>query len=136
MKILKYTPYLIGLSQLILGALYLFMPLGFLAMQGHSPVEPDIGYPLSMLAARFLVYGIGMFYIARAPLQNMVWLYGMVGIQAIDLAGGLYYTGTGVVEIANSGVAMFNAAFFIVIMLAYGAGIKSEANKNVAPAAA
>jgi len=43
-----------------------------------------------------------MFYIARAPLQNMFWLYGMVAIQAIDLAGGLYYTGTGIVDIAHS----------------------------------
>ncbi len=136
MKILKFAPYLIGVSQLILGALYLFMPLGFLAMQGHSPVEPDIGYPLSMLAARFLVYGVGMFYIARAPLQNMFWLYGMVAIQAIDLAGGLYYTSTGIVALADAGVAMFNATFFIVIMLAYAAGIKSEAGKNVAQAAA
>ena len=136
MKILKYTPYLVGISQLILGALYLFMPLDFLAMQGNSPVEPDIGYPLSMLAARFLVYGVGMFYIARAPLQNMVWLYGMVAIQAIDLAGGLYYTGTGVVALANSGVAMFNATFFIAIMLAYNSGIRSQADKNVAQAAA
>ncbi len=136
MKILKFAPYLIGISQLILGALYLFMPLGFLAMQGHSPVEADIGYPLSMLAARFIVYGVGMFYIARAPLQNMFWLYGMVAIQALDLAGGLYYTSTGVIEIANSGVAMFNATFFIVIMLAYAAGIKSDASKNVAPATA
>lgn len=135
MKILKFVPYLIGVSQLVLGAFYLFMPLGFLAMQGHTPVEADIGYPLSMLAARFFVYGIGMFYIARAPLQNMFWLYGMVAIQAIDLAGGLYYTGTGIVDIAHSGVAMFNATFFIVIMMAYSVGVKNQGGKNVAQAA-
>ncbi len=133
MKILKFTPYLIGISQLVLGAFYLFMPLGFLAMQGHSAVAADIGYPLSMLAARFIVYGVGMFYIARAPLQNMFWLYGMIAIQAIDLAGGVYYTGTGAVEIANSGIAMFNAAFFIAIMLAYSVAVKSGVGKNVAP---
>lgn len=136
MKILKFTPYLIGVSQLILGALYLFVPLGFLEMQGHTAVEADIGYQLSMLAARFFVYGVGMFYIARFPLKNLFWLEGMIAIQAIDLAGGLFYIGTGVITLGLSGVAMFNAAFFIVLMLAYRAGVKSNAAKNVAPAAA
>ena len=126
MKILKFAPYLVGVSQLDLGTFYLFMPIGFLAMLGHTPVQADIGYPLSMLAARFLVYGVGMFYIARAPLQNMFWLYGMVAIQALDLAGGLYYTGAGIVSIADSGVAMFNATFIMVILMAYSVGVKKQ----------
>lgn len=132
MKILKFTPILIGISQLVLGALHLFIPLTFLEMQGHGTVAADIGYPMSMLAARFFVYGVGMFYIARSPLKNMFWLEGMIVIQAIDLAAGLFYTGTGVVELANSGVAMFNATFFIVIMLAYRAGVKSGKATDVA----
>ena len=87
-----------------------------------------------MLAARFFVYGVGMFCITRRPLRNMFWLEGMIAIQAIDLASRLFYTGTGVVALAHSGVAMFNATFFIVIMLAYRTGIKTETAKNVAPA--
>ena len=57
----------IGISQLALGALYLFAPLWFIAWQGLTPMAPDGAYPLGMLAARFLVYGAGMFLIARAP---------------------------------------------------------------------
>jgi len=135
MKILKFTPYLIGISQLVLGALHLFIPVAFLEMQGHGVLSADIGYPMGMLAARFFVYGVGMFYIARQPLKNIFWLEGMIAIQLIDLAAGLYYTGTGIVDISHSGVAMFNATFFIVIMLAYRAGIKSSATKNLAQAA-
>ena len=132
MKILKFALILIGISQLVLGAFHLFMPIAFLEYQGHGMLSADIGYPMGMLAARFFVYGVGMFYIARQPLKNMFWLEGMVAIQAIDLAAGLFYTGTGIVDIAHSGIAMFNATFFIVIMLAYRAGIKSGATQKVA----
>lgn len=56
----------IGAVQLILGALYLFVPMQFLALMGHSVPAADVAYPLGMLAARFLAYSMGMFYIARA----------------------------------------------------------------------
>ena len=114
MKYFKILCYIIGVSQLVLGALYLFCPQAFIAWQGLSEIGRDINYPLAMLAARFLVYGVGMFVIASDPARYRIWADGMIAIQMIDLAAGLYYTGTGVVHMADSAVPMFNAALFTI----------------------
>jgi len=113
---LKVSLRLIGVVQLILGALYLFLPLQFLSMQGLSTPGADNAYPLGMLAARFLAYGIGMFFIARDPEKNRFWINNMILIQAVDLAVGIFYTATGIVALAHSGFPMFNAALFIVLL--------------------
>ncbi len=109
--------YIIAASQFILGALFLFAPQFFMEIQGFSAIGADIGYTLSMLAGRFLVYGVGMVLIAREPVKYRPWLDGMIAIQAIDLLGGLYYTGAGIVSLAVSGIAMFDAALFIALLL-------------------
>ncbi len=106
----------IGVVQLILGALYLFVPMQFLALMGHSVPAADVAYPLGMLAARFLAYGVGMFYIARAPEKERFWIDNMIFIQAVDLAVGIYYTATGVISLGLSGFPMFNATLFILLL--------------------
>ncbi len=114
MTYFKVLCYLIGVVQLVLGAFYLFAPQFFIAWQGLSEIGADIGYPLAMLAARFIVYGLGMFVIATDPVRYRIWADGMILIQVIDLAAGVFYTATGVVSIAHSGFPMFNAALFII----------------------
>lgn len=114
---LKVVCYLIGISQLVLGALYLFAAGWFIGWQGLTVPATDINYPLGMLAGRFIVYGVGMFVIAQTPRQSRFWLDGMIAIQAIDLAVGLFYTATGVVTLAESGIAMFDATLFIGLLL-------------------
>lgn len=109
--------YVIGVSQLVLGALYLFAPQFFVAWQGLSEIGQDINYPLAMLAGRFFIYGVGMFVIARDPEGNQFWLKGMIAIQAIDLAAGLFYTLSGVVPVGDSIIPMVDAAVFIVALL-------------------
>ncbi len=109
--------YIIAASQFALGALYLFVPQGFVAWQGLSAIGTDINYPLAMLAGRFFVYGAGMIMIARDPVQNRFWAFGMAAIQAIDLGAGLYYTGTGVVALADSFLPMIDATIFMVALL-------------------
>lgn len=113
---LKVLLRVIGVVQLILGAFYLFLPLQFLSMQGLSTPGADNAYPLGMLAARFLAYGIGMFFIARDPEKNSFWVNNMILIQAVDLAVGIFYTATGIVTLTHSGFPMFNAALFIVLL--------------------
>lgn len=113
---LKVLLRLIGIVQSILGAFYLFLPLQFLSMQGLSTPRADNAYPLGMLAARFLAYGIGMFFIAREPEKNRFWINNMILIQAVDLAVGIFYTATGVVALAHSGFPMFNATLFIILL--------------------
>lgn len=103
---------LIGLSQIVLAVLYFAVPAGFVAWQGLTPPAPDAGYPLAMLAARFLVYGIGMFHIARDPAGNLFWARGMVAIQLIDLVAGAAYLATGIITPATALLPMINAALF------------------------
>ena len=117
MKYFKILCYVIAASQFALGALYLFVPQGFVAWQGLSEIGQDINYPLAMLAGRFFVYGAGMIVIAGDPVGNRFWAYGMAAIQAIDLSAGLFYTVTGVVPLADSFLPMFDAALFMVALL-------------------
>lgn len=126
MKKLQIVCYVIGVSQLALGGLYLFAPAFFIAWQELGPITADLGYPLAMLAGRFLVYGVGMFVIARAPEKNAFWLDGMIAIQLIDLAAGLFYVFSGVVPFAAAAVPMFNATLFTVLMLWVRPSAKGE----------
>ncbi|MCA9926833.1 MAG: hypothetical protein KC419_00095 [Anaerolineales bacterium] len=107
---------IIGIVQIILGIFYLSAPLYFLLLMGHSTPAADIGYPLGMLAARFIAYGIGMFMIARAPEQSRFWINNMILIQVIDLAAGLFYTISGTVDLSLSAFPMFNATLFIILL--------------------
>jgi hypothetical protein len=116
MKKLNGLLYLIGVVQIILGVLYLFLPIQFLSMMGHSSPNADIAYPLGMLGARFLAYGVGMFYIARRVEKQVFWINNMILIQFLDLAVGVFYTITGVVAISLSGFPMFNATLFVILL--------------------
>ncbi len=110
-----------------LGGLYLFAPAFFIEWQELGPITEDMGYPLAMLAGRFLVYGVGMFVIARSPQANAFWLDGMIAIQLVDLAAGVFYVTTGVVPFAAAMVPMFNATLFTVLMFWVRGGVNPKA---------
>lgn len=117
MKRMTYLLYLIGTIQLILGLFYLFAPEFFLKSIGHSIPEPDINYPFAMLASRFIAYGAALYYIAKEAEKHVLWIKFMVLIQIIDLAAGIFYTLSGVVNIIDSAFPMFNATWIIVLLL-------------------
>ena len=116
MKKLSWLLRIVGAIQIVLGMFYLFAPGVMLSSMGHSMPGPDIFYPLAMLAARFIAYGIALIYIAREPVQNVLWINFMIMIQLIDLGAGIYYTLSGIVTFSVSGVPMFNAMWIIVLM--------------------
>lgn len=116
MQRLKVLLRVIGVVQLVLGLAFLFAPAYFLEWMGLSSPPADINYVLGMLSARFLAYGLGMFFIARAPEQNLFWVNNMILIQVIDLAVGLLYTLNGTVSLAASAFPMFNATLFIMLL--------------------
>ena len=107
----------VGIIQIILGLFYLFAPDFILNSMGHSLPAADIHYPLAMLAARFIAYGIAFIYISGDPLKHKLWIYFMVLIQAIDLGAGIIFTSTGVVSLALSGFPMFNAVWIIILLM-------------------
>lgn len=99
----------VGSIQIVLGLAYLLAPDQFLATMGHSQPAADLLYPLGMLSARFLAYGIGLWIISADPVKHILWIRLMAFIQLIDLAVGVFYTATGVVPISLSAFPMFNA---------------------------
>jgi hypothetical protein len=113
---LKILLVVLGSVQIILGIAYLIFPHGLLAWMGHSMPAPDINYPLGMLAARFLAYGIGLFVIARDPERHAFWIDNMIFIQLVDLGTGVFYTLTGTVSLALAGFPMFNATLFATLL--------------------
>lgn len=116
MRKLQILLILIGVVQLVLGLAILIVPGPFLAWMGISVPPADVNYLLGMLSARFLAYGLGMSFVARAPTQNIFWINNMILIQFVDLAVGLIYTLNGTISLAVSAFPMFNAAVFIILL--------------------
>ena len=116
MKKLTYVLRLVALLQIVLGIGYLFFPGYLLQAMGHSSPPSDIFYPLGMLAARFIAYGIALYVIAEDPVRHVLWIKFMILIQVIDLGVGLYYTATGVLPLSLSAFPMFNAGWIIVLL--------------------
>jgi len=127
-KKLKVLLRVIGVVQIVLGLGLLFAPVYFLEWMGLSVPAADINYMLGMLSARFLAYGIGMFYVAGAPKENTFWINNMILIQIIDLAVGLFYTLNGTLSIAVSAFPMFNATVFIILLYLWRPKTASQAN--------
>ena len=126
MKKLTILLRVIGVLQIVLGLLFLFAPTFILTAMGHTVPQSDIFYPLAMLSARFISYGIALIYISSEPIKNKLWIYFMILIQLIDLSAGIFYTATGIVSLELSGVAMFNASWIIVLLYLF---TKSEIKK-------
>jgi hypothetical protein len=127
MKKLTILLRVVGVLQIVLGLLFLFTPAFVLTAMGHTLPEPDIFYPLAMLSARFISYGIALIFISSEPVKNKLWIYFMILIQLIDLSAGIFYTATGVVSLELSGVAMFNASWIIVLLYLFTkSGIKQS----------
>jgi len=117
MKKLTWLLRIIGSLQLLLGLLYMFVPERLLSFMGHSTPPADLDYPLAMLAARFIGYGLAFWVISHRPAQYRLWINNMILIQGIDLAAGLFYTLTGTVKLSLSGFPMFNAVWILGLLL-------------------
>lgn len=117
MKKLKIILGIIGISQLVLGALSLFVPQFFLqTAMGLSATSPDVGYPIGMLASRFIVMGISMFVTISNPQKYRDLINIMILIQIIDFVVGVGYVLSGVVSIDNAIIPLFNASLFATLL--------------------
>lgn len=116
MKKLSYLLKAVGGMQILLGLAYLFVPASFLHAMGHSAPQADIYYPLGMLAARFIAYGVALFIISTAPAQHLLWINMMILIQLIDLGAGVFYTAAGMVPLSLSAFPMFNAGWIVLLL--------------------
>lgn len=123
---------LIGVIQLVLGLAYLLAPQWLLARMGHSAAPADLLYPLAMLAARFIAYGIGLWWAAVEPARHAPWLRLMALIQLIDLGAGVVATASGTVSLALSGFPMVNAVWIAAVCLRAGRRPRGTADLSMA----
>ncbi len=122
----------VGSIQIVLGLAYLLVPDQFLATMGHSQPSADLLYPLGMLSARFLAYGIGLWIISSDPVKHILWIRLMAFIQLIDLAVGVFYTATGTVPISLSAFPMFNAVWIGLLFAFWKPALTGAEKESVA----
>lgn len=115
MKTLKITLRVIGVVQLILGAL-LLVPGLFASIVGLEQAPEWVNWMLAMFAARSIGFGYGMLVAARNPARNLAWIKAMIGIQAIDWIATIAYLTAGAVTISQVTTAAFLPLVFIVIL--------------------
>ena len=118
---------IIAILQLMLGLGFLFTPNLLLQTMVHSSVPEDLQYPLGMLAARFIVYGLILFVVSRNPRENLPWIDGMIMIQLIELGAGIYYTPQGVVPFSLSWLPLFSATWIILLLWRWHPGRQMQA---------
>jgi hypothetical protein len=110
MKKLKIVLYVVGFIQIVLGIMALFFPSFFIeTVMELSSINNDTAYPMAMFASRLLVFGVGMFIVAKNPIKHVLLINGMIAIQLLDLAGGIFHVLAGTVLFSSAIVAMFNA---------------------------
>jgi|GEM_PF-687392 len=123
---LRVVATIIAISQLVLGVAFLFFPSFMYTLMGIQIPTQGVNYILGMLSARLLVYGVAMFIIQSDLPRHRLWLDGMIMIQAIDLAAGLYYAGIGAVPFADAAFPMANATIFLIALAVLRPASKSE----------
>ncbi|WP_374023717.1 hypothetical protein [Mycobacterium sp. HNNTM2301] len=97
MRIERSLLIVIGVIQIICGAIYLAVPSAVGAMLGVTAAAPPwVGFVLATAGARFIGYGIGMFAAAKNPPRYRLWLTTMLGIQCVDLVASLIYAANGI----------------------------------------
>lgn len=115
----KVLAWVIGVSQFALAFAFLVIPEAFFEAFGFTSPTPDQKYLYGQLAARFLAYGFGMIYIARHLAGNRFWWDMMALIQGIDLGVAIVYTLAFGVALQSTAFPMFNAAVFLILLLAW-----------------
>ncbi len=116
---LQITLIVVGIAQVFFGAAFTFAPAQFSALLG-LPAAPQWAYWLfSMFGARAFAFAFGMFLAARDPLKHSRWIVAMIGVQAIDWLGTLYYLANGGVTLSQVSSAPFLPVIFIVLLIAF-----------------
>jgi len=115
MKILKVTLRVIGVVQLLLGAL-LLVPGLFASVVGLEATPEWVNWMFAMFAARSIGFGYGMFVAAGNPVRNLSWITAMIAVQAIDWVATIAYLVTGTVTISQVTTAAFLPLVFIALL--------------------
>lgn len=118
MRPLHITLIVIGVFQLILGALFLLAPGPAANLLDLSPPAPPwVNWLFATMAARYLGYAYGMFIAARAPQDHVGWINTMIVIQAIDWVATIGYVLAAGLSLRQVTTAAFVPVLFIGALL-------------------
>ncbi len=114
---LRYTLGFIGVVQLILGLIFIFLPTQFAAILGLADTPPWTLWMFSMFGARALGFAYGMFLAMRDPAQHSGWIRSMIAVQAIDWIATAYFLMNGSVTLMQVSTAAFLPIIFIAVLV-------------------
>jgi len=115
---LRVSLIVIGVSQLVFGALFLLVPSTAQHLFGLTPDAPAWARWLNaMLAARFIGYAAGMLVASRAPHRHVAWINTMIFIQLVDWVTTLFYLSTGDLTFRQVSTASFLPMVFVAPLL-------------------
>ncbi|MFC8845345.1 MULTISPECIES: hypothetical protein [unclassified Micromonospora] len=113
----RWTLMAIGTTQALLGATFLVAPSASAGLMGLQPAAPAwANWLLTMMAARFLGYAVGMFAAARAPQESLAWINTMIAIQVIDWVATIGYLAAGQLSLRHVTTAAFLPVVFVAAL--------------------
>ncbi|MEO8609466.1 MAG: hypothetical protein ABI690_16360 [Chloroflexota bacterium] len=114
---LRITLGAIGVVQLILGVIFLFIPTQFASVLGLALVPSWVPWMFAMFGARSLGFAYGMLLAMRQPEEHRAWIRSMIVIQAIDWIATVYFVLQGVVTLPQVSAASFLPIIFILVLV-------------------
>jgi 4-hydroxybenzoate polyprenyltransferase len=114
---LRATLVVIGIVQLVLGAVFALAPAQFGATLGLAEAPPWVYWMFGMLSARSFGFAYGMFLAARDPARHIHWIQAMIGVQAVDWLATIYFVLAGAVTLAQVSTASFLPLIFIGMLI-------------------
>ena len=131
MRLLRGMLIFIGIVQLFFGIIFMLIPAQFAGLVGLETAPLWVNWLFVMMSARFFGFAYGMFIASRQPYQHRHWIIGMVGVQALDWIGTIYYLFNGAVTLAQVSTASFLPLIFIAVLLYRFPGRASETIASV-----
>jgi len=115
MRALRGTAIVIGVIQLVLGVVFIFIPVQFATIFGLDATPDWVNWIFAMFGARAIGYAVGMLIAVRQPERHAAWLLTMIGIQAVDWVATLVYLTRGTIRFSQVPTAVILPVLFILI---------------------
>ncbi len=116
---LQITLVFIGIVQLVLGVAFAFAPVGFSTLMGLAQAPAWTYWMFGMFSARAWGFAYGMFLAARDPERHIAWIQAMIGVQAVDWLGTMYFVLTGALTLMQVSTASFLPLIFIALLVIF-----------------
>ena len=116
-SILKFTLYFIGIVQIVLGLTFLLTPTMYPKMVNLAKAPDWVSWILIFTSARMIGFGVAMFIAAQDPIKHKLWIQIMIGLQALDWTGTVFYIVLGAVTLVQVSTASFLPLIFIGLLL-------------------